>query len=262
MNEQLIKVNKSKINNLSLCGFCGKTFKKKRFYEKHILLCEQIEKNKIQEKVIIESNIKMPSQEQLYLLLMDMTHKYNTIQQELNLMRRYIHKSKKKINILEWMKNNCNSTMDYSVWKKTITISDVQLYNLFDNGYINGVYSIIESSLSLDTVHNHPIRCFDQKKHIFFTYENGDWSIMDQNDITNLIRFINKLIMKKFLEWKENNNEKIQQDDRFHDKYVDYMRIVLGGGLTKEQSNRRIINKIYNYLKCDLKNIIEYEFVF
>ena len=68
--------------------------------------------------------------------------------------------------------------------------------------------------------------------------------------------------MKKFLEWKEKNNDRIQNDDRFHDTYIDYMRIVLGGGLTKEQCYKRLANKMYHYLKCDLKNIIDYEFVF
>ena len=85
---------------------------------------------------------------------------------------------------------------------------------------------------------------------------------MVNDDLVDLIRHLNNKFMKRLVEWKNKHNERIQKDDRFHDKYVDYMRIVLGGGLTKEQCNKRLINKMYNYMKCDLKNILQYEFVF
>ena len=259
MNDNRIKI---KVKKKHKCGTCGKFFTKTGFYKKHIISCENLQKTKYQKDIFVEETQCLPSQKDMYKLLLDLTQKYETLNNEVQTLRKYVERTKKKINILDWLKDNCKQPLDFNEWIQSIEISDEQLENVFKYGYIDGMYLIIQKNLDMNTIENHPIKCFDQKKNIFYNYYDQSWKIMDQTDVTTFIREFNHKIMAKFLQWKQKHNEKIENNDRFYDTYIDYMKIVLGGNKTKEQSYKIITNKIYNYLKCDLKNIIQYEFVF
>ena len=43
-------------------------------------------------------------------------------------------------------------------------------------------------------------------------------------------------------------------------KYLEYVKKVMGGNMTIEKIQKSIHKKLYNYLKKNLQNIVEYEF--
>ena len=266
MNEvdvKTFKIKKSKkMNTKNMCGTCGKSFTRKKFYENHIIVCEQAHKSKYKIDCDKEERESMPSQMELYRMLLDLTGKYEKLDSEVQVLRKYVERTKKKINILEWLDINCEKSGLYESWKNTLKVSEEQLRNTFKLGYVDGVYLFLQQNLPLTSIEKHPIKCFDQKRGLFFCKTKDGWIMMDESDITKLIRVVNNKLMESFGIWRRQNKEQIDSDDRFHDKYVDYMRIVLGGNTSKEQSYKKLKSKLYNYLKCDLKNIIQYEFIF
>lgn len=263
----VIKVKKK--NKKYTCGSCGKSFQRKGFYNKHILLCENILKtvSSYKENVEKEEQECMPSKSQMYRLLLDLSERYEKLNNEVQSLRKYVERTKKKINILEWLKENTNNknennNIHFNEWLNNIEISDSQLQSIFKYGYIDGIYIVLQENLNMKDTDKHPIKCFEQKKNVFYKFDVIEWTLMEQHDIVDFMRKMNHKIMEKFMIWKTQHNERIQNDDRFHDKYVEYMRTILGGNKSKEQSQRLILNKLFNYLKMDLKNIIQYEFVF
>ena len=245
-----------------ICGTCGKSFTRKGFYEKHIIVCENIHKSDYKRECEQEERECLPSQMQLYRMLLDLTSKYERLDSEVNTLRKYVERTRKKINILDWLNTNCDKSELFDNWLKKIDVNEEQLQNTFKLGYVDGVYLILQQYLPLNNVEHHAIKCFDQKKGLFFCKSTQEWIMMDEILITNLVRTVNHKLMTQFTIWKNRNKELIDNNDRFYDKYVDYMKIVLGGNMTKEQSYKKLKSKLYNYLKCDLKNIIQYEFIF
>lgn len=263
INKPIFKIKKPKTNtHKHLCGTCGKSFTRKGFYEKHIIACENIHKSQYKQECEKEERESMPSQMELYRMLLDLTGKYEKLNDEVDVLRKYVERTKKKINILEWLDINCTKSILFDEWTKNIEVSEEQLQNTFKLGYVDGIYLILQQQLPITDIESHPIKCFDQKRGLFFSKSEDGWIMMDEKDITNVVRVVNHKLMSSFNSWKKKNQERIDKDDKFYDKYVDYMKIVFGGNMTKEQSYKKLKSKLYNYLKCDLKNIIQYEFIF
>ena len=256
-----IKKNKS-VSKKHVCGTCGKSFTRKTFYDKHIIGCENIYKSEYRRECDKEERDCLPSQMQLYRMLLDLTSKYETLNAEVQTLRNYVERTKKKINIIDWLNTNCDDCELFDSWLKKIDVDEQQLQNTFKLGYVDGVYLVLQQYLPLNNTEHHAIKCFDQKKGLFFCRTEEGWIMMSEILITQLIRQVNHKLMSQFLIWKNEHKDEIDNNDRFYDKYVDYMKLVLGGNMTKEQSYKKLKSKLYNYLKCDLKNIIQYEFIF
>jgi len=249
------------VNTKHMCGTCGKSFRRKIYYEQHIVVCEEIHKLHTQNKD--EELLDLPDYGTLYRLVRVLTQKYETLEKEMQTMKAYVKKVQKKINILDWLQqNHTTGVTEYAAWKESIAINEAQLNYMFQHSYIEGMTLILQQNIPLNATQSFPIRCFEQKNQTFFYFNDGNWNHMDDQVIEELIRHINFLLMKKFQEWKQEHQKQIDEDDTFHERYVEYMRTILGGIKPREESNRIIKKKTYHYMKNDLKNIVTYEFVF
>lgn len=260
-----IKVRKSKntIIQKHVCGTCGKSFMRKKFYDKHIIACESSRISQYKEECKREERESMPSQMELYRMFLDLSEKHEKLNNEVQVLRNYVERTKKKINIIGYLNNNHPDVILFDKWIQNLAFDDDQLNNMFKHGYVDGVYLFLQQNLPITDVNSHPIKCFDQKRGIFYCMTKDGWITMNEKDITiKCLRIVNARLMKKFSMWRKEHKEKIDKDHRFYEKSVDYQRIVFGGNIPQEQSFKKLKIKLYNYLKCDLKNIIQYEFVF
>ena len=107
-----------------------------------------------------------------------------------------------------------------------------------------------------------PIKAFDQKENILFIYnEDNKWEILSQPMFANLMNILSKKILTEFLKWQTENKSKMRQDD-FSYTYARNVQKIMGGNLTQEQIHMRVKKELYNYLKMNLRNVVEYEFSF
>ena len=61
--------------------------------------------------------------------------------------------------------------------------------------------------------------------------------------------------------WQDINKKRLF-DTGFTEKYIENVKKITGGDLTREQQYYKIKQLFYNNLKINIKNIIQYEFVF
>ena len=139
---------------------------------------------------------------------------------------------------------------------------------------VNGCYEILQNLLSLhnnnqnisnqniSNEENAPIKAFDQKENILFIYnDDNKWEILSQPMFANLMNILSKSILTEFLNWQTENKSKMKQDD-FSYRYARNVQKIMGGNLTQEQIHMRVKKELYNYLKMNLRNVVEYEFSF
>ena len=74
-----------------ICDICSKKYIRKYSYDKHILLC-RFEKNKNTE----QQDIPKISNEKLYLLLVELSNKYDKLQYDYDELKKYVVMKKKK----------------------------------------------------------------------------------------------------------------------------------------------------------------------
>jgi len=136
----------------------------------------------------------------------------------------------------------------------------LQLEHIFKFDFIQGFMYIIQENLPQQE-NNLSIKCFDQKKGTFFVYSDiEDWKTMTGIEFERMINSINTKIVQEFKDWQAENREKILAG-KFGDNYYQECVIkVLGGKTNQAVLHSKIKSKLYNYLKLNLKRIIQFEF--
>jgi hypothetical protein len=246
-----------------ICGDCNRIFKRKTNYDAHIIICEQLSDSKMMNMMLVDENDgNLPTKQEMFYLLRNLIKKCSILESEVDNLKKFANITKKQINALDWLNNNLTCSIDFKEWLNNITISQKQLHSLFALGYIDGIYHILENVLPLTEITQHPIKCFNQNKNVFFVYQDNKWSHMSLSEFKNMSNILNNKVIKAFYVWKKEHIEEIEKSDAAHDKYTENMRIVLGENKSPEEIIQKLKGKLYSYLKCDLKNIIKYEFTF
>mgnify|MGYP000123005770 CR=1 FL=1 len=247
------------MDNTLNCGFCNKKFEKKTNYEVHLITCEEIYKHINNNDD--EDNYE-PTNKMMFKLIKSLMNKCSKLENELIQMKKITNREKKKINILDWLNNNYNNiNNDFNHFIEHININDNELNYFFENNYILGILNILKNNLLLENEENHPIKCFNEKKNTFFKYEiETKWTILEYEEFNKMITKINHKLFIKFNEWKIKNQYKIDNDDNFNDLFLKYRKIIMGENKNRFDVIRLVKCKLFQYLKLNLKKIIDYEY--
>jgi hypothetical protein len=243
------------------CIHCGKSYRKKSNLEKHVIVCDLLNKSK--KKMIIEDEEEIPSQRKIYELLLELGNKYNKLEEKVDELNKWVIKKKKKINIVEWLNTNITPEIKFDGLIDKIIVLDDDVKYLFQNSFIDtlnhifsrNIYNLSEAS---------PIFAFAQKTNMFYFYENEDnkWAVLS-NEM--LIKFLNKVYMKLFRVFgnhKKENADKLENDESFSllcDKTsvkmmsIDFRQEIILG---------KVKTNMYSRMKTDMKALVEYEFEF
>lgn len=236
-----------------LCIDCNKRFKTKKLFEKHSELCcilsnlnkECFDNNRIFKEV-----------------LYTMFGKIHSLENEVYELKNFISKTKKKIQIVQWLNENRKPTYSLQEFIEKFEITETHLYLIFDKNYVEGMYYILNDAFDIQYIEEHPICCFKQKNNTLYGYIEKKWIVMDKNIFSQCIQKLHLKILEYFQQWTKKNQEKIDNDQDFYSKYLVYMKHITGGTYSKEKSNALLFSKVYNYLKMNVKEIIQYEFSF
>ena len=89
------------------CINCGRSYKLKSSLDKHMVLCNIIDYNNIKHNRNLD-DVRCPSTIEMYKIIVELTKKYNKLENELVHLKKYIVKEKKKINIYKLVKQYYN----------------------------------------------------------------------------------------------------------------------------------------------------------
>ena len=253
-------LDKKRAKRLYKCEQCQRYYSRKSYYERHVLCCKVLSMSRREAELEVEELNDTPNIRELYILVQELSYKYQKQQAELNSLKRYVEKTKKILNIVDWLNDNCKGSIDFTKWLDSIKVSRMQLEHVFKFDFIQGFMYIIQENLPLQE-NNLSIRCFDQKKGTFFIYSDSeDWKTMTGIEFERMINSINTKIVQEFKVWQAENREKILAG-KFGDNYYQECVIkVLGGNTNQAVLHNKIKSKLYNYLKLNLKRIIQFEF--
>ena len=247
------------------CNYCGKIYKTRANLDKHINLCELINKGK--KTILLEEDDETPSHKNIYKMLLELGQKYNRLEEKIEEVSKWVVKKKKKINVLEWL--NANNTPEFLFEilfeKVVITEDDINIllnnpFNvLLDEIFARNIYSFLENEF--------PIFAFVQKANIFYIYDKINDEKKEWHELTRekLIKFLNKVhmkIIKYFNDWKKTKEHEIRSNDSFATLCDKTIVKLMSVELKQDATLSKIRSMMYNKMKTDMKALIEYEFEF
>jgi hypothetical protein len=241
------------------CIHCNRFYSRKSAYEKHVLCCEILSNNPKEHQLKLqEIDDAPPNIVKLYDIIKELVYKQAKQEKEIESLKQFISKTKKRLSVIDWLNENCKKNITFNSFMKNIKIERKHLDYIFKYDFIDGLMYTFQEILPLSG--ELPIRCFDQKPGTFFIVKNDNWVVMTGMEYEEMLDTINRMIIVEFGEWQEENRDKIIKDTKFNDIYEENIIKVLGTKRPKGITYNRIKNKLYGYLKFNLKRIIQFEF--
>jgi hypothetical protein len=251
------------------CIHCGKCYKTRIRLDKHSILCQINSAAKLRYKytgIDEDEDLVLPSQKEMYKILLDLTLKCNKMEEKLEVMSKWVDKKKKKINVVEWLNSNVHPDITFDLLVDSIKVSTAEIDFFITNKHfldcLNEIFNKYFYNKSCS-----PLFAFTQKVNHIYVYEKNAEGVISWNELTRdkCIYFLN-IIHYKFIramyDWKKLNQDKINTCDRFIVKYGEANIKLMDVNFKNENTLGRIRASLYNNIKTDLKALIEYEFEF
>tara|TARA_B100000424_G_scaffold266755_2_gene258424 strand:+ start:1657 stop:2421 length:765 start_codon:yes stop_codon:yes gene_type:complete len=203
----------------------------------------------------------------MYKLLINLNNKFEKLEADYNEIKKYVNVTKNKINIIEYLNKNYDcSDYDFIQFLNSIEITNIELQKVFEKDYVDGIFQILIDSIEKNK-HNKeiPIKAFNNKEGVLYAYiklhdSDKNWIVIDEDHIKSIYKYFNKKLLPLFLEWKVINEKQLHPDE-YTLIYVKNMKRVLGTNFEKKNINAMLENKLYKYLKINLKNFVTYDYV-
>jgi pterin-4a-carbinolamine dehydratase len=264
---QSTSVNSTSSSSSSYCcDLCKKSYTRKSSLDKHKLLCDYKSKSKLDYKVEDEELGDVPTHEQLVKIVHELAFKYVKLEEKVEQMQAWVSQKKQKIKVIDWLNEHVNATIGFKEWTTTITVTPHIALSLIDYNAFQIFQHVLEYNLSKGTEFIHPIKCFSQKQNVFYVCEKTPdgknvWTQMETDDLLLVLKKVQNKLLSELSKWKLENNSKIAEDDKLSEQFnkaiIKLMNITI---VAHDVNVGRIRNNLYNFLKMDLKNLIEYEF--
>jgi uncharacterized protein YlbG (UPF0298 family) len=262
----IIKKNNIEIqNNLKInyrCKTCEKKYIRKSSLERHEILCDFLTKTKREKNIIFEEDKDIPTYLELVGIVKEISINYLNIKKKMENMEKWIDTKKKKINVIEWLNNNRNPNIIFQRWIEDLPIVLSDIEYLINNNIFQTIHKVWDKINYLYI----PIACFSQKTNLFYIYVNENnnnfWRKMQNEDFIKLLQKIQHTFIQILSQWYNINLLEIKNNDGMSITYNKMIIQIMNISLTQDNNYSKIHSNLYNYLKLDLKNLIEYEFEF
>ena len=82
---------------------------------------------------------------------------------------------------------------------------------------------------------------------------------MDINQLKILFNILNKKIINLFNKWQSSKLNELEKE-KFSEEYIKKVQKIIGKDINDFSQFNKFKNKLYNDIKVNIKNIIEYNF--
>jgi len=256
------------ITNKFCCFICNKQYTKKSSLDKHIILCDFKMKTKREHQIELEELGDVPTHFQLVKIVQELTLKMIKMEEKMEQMKKWVDRKKRKLNVVMWLNSNINPTIGFSEWVNTyLMVKSNHFENLMENTIFNTIQQIFEDNLCENTDLVYPISCFSQKSGVFYICDKkadktAEWRQLVLTDMIFILKTLQNGIIRELTKWKLDNQHKFDDNDKISILFNKAVIKLMNISFTEDNNMSKIKNNLYNYLKTDLKSIVEFEFEF
>jgi hypothetical protein len=269
--------NNTKTTNQSVqsfqlyCHYCAKGYKTRNRLEKHVTLCEIIYKSKNtkntkkNENNDDEDDDELPSQRRLYQMLIELSQKYNRLEEKVDKMNKWVTKEKKKINVIEWLNENVkpNDMFVFETYHEKLKMEEEDIQQLFQTSFYEVFHKLVSNAIENVEVKQRTFFSFQQKPNQIYIYQQeGGWQVASREKLTQFINRCHRKVTKALSEWKKLNTQKINGDDKYAIQYDKTLSKLMSLEWKNDATWNKSKNILHTIFSIDMKQVIEYEFEF
>ena len=194
-------------------------------------------------------------------LIKDLQRRMEKLEKDNCELKKWACREKQKIDIIAWLNEHYLPLQDFSQWYASLKVQEEELQLAFEYRIEKGIYYIVERSLPLEERRHFPMIAFKhQRKSVFYVYEKESWRKIKKGEFKKIVLSVNKKLFHAFNAWEVRHPEMLEEENR-EEWGKKLQRILLLPERTAGIVDR-LEKRVHTYLALNLKNIVEYEFVF
>jgi len=250
------------------CEYCGKTYSKKFFFTRHVILCEYANKTKQQRKDENEEyEFSNPEDAKitlktLYNIVLELAYKNNKLEKKIEDIQNHLNVKKRKLNICKWLQEKQTLQNNYvpyfETWIKTIQATEEEVELLQKENMYQTICAIFDKNIVTQNQENQQnacIQCFSQKTSVFFIFTEISqgtpaWKRMGTEDFLLLLKYIHQKILKAMCEWFKKKKDMSEQETILYNEAVNKL---MRADFQKETA---LVSKLRTYLYNKIKTDI------
>ena len=250
------------------CNYCAKKYTRISSYERHFILCKIQHQTVRENKCDVEESSDLPTYKQLYNIVQELAVKYNSLEEKMSDIHKWVVKKKKKLNVIQWLNTSLTPLTMYDTWTKAFIVTDAHIDVLLTDNMVRTFMTVLQHNINM-TSNNlnvrplHPFICFSEKANQFYTYDANTWTIVEPDMFSKFVKIIYRKIFNGLCEWHTKNAQKIADNDKLGELYSKTLIKLMD---MKLDASSLVVGKIkaalYTYMKTELKQQIEYDYEF
>ena len=135
-----------------------------------------------------------------------------------------------KFNINLFLNEKCKDAMNFADFMKNITVSNEDLENNAQLGFVNGISKIIMDNLKQLSICDRPIHCSDAKRETMYIKDDDKWEKEeDTKKLTSAIQLVSKKSVTTLLKWQDTNPDFKDMDSEFSNKCIGMLQQSISG---------------------------------
>jgi hypothetical protein len=202
---------------------------------------------------------RIPTDRMMYELVKNLAHKCDRLEKEVEDLRRIARKEKKKIDILDYLRQNQVPVKNYQQWMKEIEVTPKYLEIVFENNIITGVSKLIEDYISGFTNDQLPLAAFSHKAGQIYIYKDS-WALSQSETINTLFDILSTRFLIAYSQWEAENPDLKRENEETEKLKMQYKRKILGTYISDDTKYKKFSSHVYDCLKQGIRTITEYEF--
>jgi len=138
--------------------------------------------------------------------------------------------SNNKFNINVFLNEQCKDAINFADFVKNIEVSQDDLHNTGQLGFVDGISKIILDNLKQLSINERPIHCTDIKRETMYIKDEDKWNKEeDDTKLRNAIQTVSRKSMKTLNDWKQVNPDYEDGDSEFSQECLSMQRHSVAG---------------------------------
>ena len=264
---------------INTCDYCGRQYKRISFLNKHkipckVLFVERAKRLSAKEPIFQCEEETMFSLKQVNLILSEVILQNKKMQEEINELKKFIFKTKIKINILDWLPLHVSPTYSFQPFLNNIIVtSPFHVECLQENKILDILELVLTDTVKREKDNIFPLFCFNEKIYIYTQQSQqsqpasnesdtntNTWREMTRLELINFMNRIHKKIMNQIKEWRDANDLLIKTNEIYYNINHKLSIKIMDIDFNKDAILNKIRTFLFSTFKRDVKSIVEYEF--
>jgi len=138
--------------------------------------------------------------------------------------------SNNKFNINVFLNEQCKDAINFADFVKNIEVSQDDLHNTGQLGFVDGISKIILDNLKQLSINERPIHCTDIKRETMYIKDEDKWNKEeDDTKLRNAIQTVSRKSVKTLNDWKQVNPDYEDGDSEFSQECLSMQRHSVAG---------------------------------